>query len=139
MSKRKRIIIAASLLGLTLFGFHFYYVTKPEQNDAGMLQIGRIDFKQKIDSSEASYIRSYVNHLEGVKNTHFNIQSGILVFTYYLNGNVNAADIYKKVVALKNYKAERFVLDPALIENGCPINNPNSFWYKVYVYYQKVF
>jgi hypothetical protein len=77
-----------------------------------LTQLSRIDFKQKIDSVEASKIKAFVAMQEGVTSTYFNLNDGILVYTYQLEKQ-NSLSIYNKLINEGHYHAERYLINEA--------------------------
>src|SRR5690606_15623633 len=93
---------------------------KPLVVDNASLQISRIDFKEPIDSLKAKEIHRNLKSIPGVKTDRLNKETGVLVYFH----DIKVADsktIYDKLMAMGNYKAERFVL-PKELENktACP-------------------
>lgn len=116
------VLSVVGVLAITLV-VHIYIVTrKPAtvKNDMRVRQLSRIDFKQDITQPEADKIRGFVGGLEGVESTHFNVEDDVLVYTYAV-GSQNSDDVYKKVVALGNYKADKYVVSAEAANTGCPI------------------
>ncbi|MBI3260646.1 MAG: hypothetical protein HYZ54_14400 [Ignavibacteriae bacterium] len=106
-------------LTVIVLGTHIYLVTRPKPI-ADIVQLGRIDFKQDIDSLEGNRIRSFVSHLDGVKSTYFNYKDRILVYTYSskIQSSVN---VYNLLAGYGNFKAERYVVGVGATKSGCPI------------------
>jgi hypothetical protein len=112
---------------------------KPLEVDNASLQISRIDFKEPIDSLKAKEIHRNLKSIPGVKTDRLNKETGVLVFFH----DIKVADsktIYNKLMAMGNYKAERFVL-PKELENktACPVMNDDSFSYKFSRGIQRIF
>lgn len=99
--------------------FHIYQITHKPKSHNDQIQLSRIDFQQKIDSSEAGRIRAYVQSLDGVENTYFNVKNSILVYTYEV-GKQNSASVFKQVVDHGNYKAKRYMVSAEEATKGCP-------------------
>ncbi len=116
---------------------HIYLVTKSHKSKGDTRQLSRIDFKQPVDATEASKIRSFVKHLNGVQSTFFNVDNGILVYTY-LRDKQTSENVYNQLIKFGNYKAERFKVDESA-PTGCPIIDKKSFTYTVSSYIQKLF
>ena len=103
------------------------------------MQISRIDFKEPIDSLKAKEIHRNLKSIPGVKTDRLNKETGVLVFFH----DIKVADsktIYNKLMAMGNYKAERFVL-PKELENkkACPVMSEDSFSYKFSRGIQRIF
>jgi len=103
---------------------HIYSASKSVPTTG--LQLSRIDFNEPIDSAEAAKIRSFVGHITGVESTYFNVKSGILVYTFYLNKQTSM-NVYQKLIEYGGYKAKRYILNTAEIKSGCPISEEQSF------------
>ena len=135
MKKRKIIKIALISISVCALLFvvlivHIAMVIKPK-NVENNIQLGRIDFKQNIDSSEAVKIVSFVRNLEGVENAFYNPKSGILICGFY-NQKQNAQNVYNKLMAYGHYKAERFIVDASAEIKGCPaLGADKSFIYTI--------
>lgn len=116
---------------LATLAIHIYLVTPKKSDTANsdlrMRQLSRIDFKQTVDSTEAEKIRGFVQNLEGVQSTYFNAENGALVYTFEV-GTQTSENVYSKVVAFGNYKAERYVVEAKEAQGGCPAHvKENSF------------
>jgi len=112
---------------------------KPLEVDNASLQISRIDFKEPIDSLKAKEIHRNLKSIPGVKTDRLNKETGVLVYFH----DIKVADsktIYNKLMAMGNYKAERFVL-PKELENktACPVMTEDSFSYKFSRGIQRIF
>ena len=112
---------------------------KPLEVDNASLQISRIDFKEPIDSLKAKEIHRNLKSIPGVKTDRLNKETGVLVFFH----DIKVADsktIYNKLMAMGNYKAERFV-PPKELENktACPVMSEDSFSYKFSKGIQRIF
>ena len=119
---KKYVLISASVIAV-LFAVllvHIYMVTKPVKYDNNDLQLSRIDFKEKIDSSKANEIRHFVASLPGVQNTMFNFKDNILVYGY-LNGQQTSANVFNKLMGHGQYKAEKFTVSDDMKSQGCPM------------------
>jgi len=137
----KRII--ASILGFFALAFlvlvvHIVMVTKSIKYDNASLQLGRIDFKQKIDSAQAKEINAKIRRIAGVGNTHFNLKDGILIYSVDGNKTTNEA-VYKRLISEVPYKAERFVVTKEMAAKGCPVMDKSSFAYQFSNTVNKVF
>ena len=112
---------------------------KPLMIDNASLQISRIDFKEPIDSLKAKEIHRNLKKIPGVKTDRLNIKTGVLVFFYDIK-IANSEEIYNQLVALGNYKAERYIL-PKGLENktACPVMTEDSFSYKFSRGIQRIF
>lgn len=130
--KVKRILVLSvsifTLLFLVLV-VHIAIVTKNIHYDNASLQLGRIDFKEPIDSAKAKDINHKIRSIAGVGNTHFNIKDGILIYSVNLNKNSNES-VYKQLMAQVPYKAEKYVVTEAMSTKGCPVMDKSSFAYQ---------
>ena len=84
-------------------------------------------------------IHRNLKSIPGVKTDRLNRETGVLVFFH----DIKIADsktIYDKLIAMGNYKAERFTL-PKELENktACPVMNEDSFGYKFSRGIQRIF
>jgi hypothetical protein len=140
---RKIKIAIGSVFGIFLILFLVLVVhiatAKPLVVDNATLQISRIDFKEPIDSLKAKEIHRNLKSIPGVKTDRLNKETGVLVFFH----DIKIADsktIYNKLIAMGNYKAERFVL-PKELENktACPVMSEDSFSYKFSRGIQRIF
>jgi hypothetical protein len=112
---------------------------KPLVIDNASLQISRIDFKEPIDSLKAKEIHRNLKSISGVKTDRLNAETGVLVFFHDIK-IANSEEIYNQLIALGNYKAERYIL-PKELENktACPVMNEDSFSYKFSKGIQRIF
>ena len=143
MSIKKIKILVGSVLGVVVLLFVVLVVhiatAKPLVIDNASLQISRIDFKEPIDSLKAKEIHRNLKSIPGVKTDGLNRENGVLVFFH----DIKIADsktIYDKLIAMGNYKAERFTL-PKELKNktACPVMNEDSFSYKFSRGIQRIF
>lgn len=111
----------AVILFLAL-GIHLYYVTDnfyQNQRNTPQLQLGRIDFKQPIDSIQAADLQTKLKQVPGVQKTYFNIQDRILVYSFY-NTEQSAEKIFITFSAVNTVPAERYIVAEADKMKGCP-------------------
>lgn len=142
MNFKKIVFLGASLFIVLLvaFAIDFYRVSTAafSNEDARARQLARIDFKQPIDSAEADAIRGFVKRQAGVDACFFNIPDGIMVYSFMV-GQQTSDNIYHKVVALKNYKAEKYVVEEKDLAKGCPVMKDGSLTFKLYYYFRQLF
>lgn len=128
----KRILISVVSLFVLLFlvlVLHIAMVTKNTHYDNATLQLGRIDFKEPIDSAKAKEINSKIRLIPGVGNTHFNIKDGILIYSVNLKKNTNES-VYKQLTTQLPYKSEKYVVTENMAMKGCPVMDKSSFSYQ---------
>ena len=140
---RKVKIIAGSILGIFVLLFLVLVVhiatAKPVEIDNASLQISRIDFKEPIDSLKAKEIHRNLKKIPGVKSDRLNQETGVLVF-FHDTKVANSQTIYNQLIAMGNYKAERFVVPQAIANKKvCPVMNDDSFSYKFSRGIQRIF
>ncbi len=134
-TKLKKTIIWLGAITVSLFIvliIHIAMVTDHKNNDSRARQLSRIDFKQKIDAKEANNIRAFVAKMPGVESTYFNVENGILIYTYQVEKQ-NSQNVYEQLMSSGKYKAERYVVSKEEAQSGCPVS-PNSITYKVTAY-----
>ena len=142
MKKRKIFKIAIISISVCVALFitliiHIALVMKPQPPNSNV-QLSRIDFKQKVDSTEGAKIVSFVRHLDGVQNAYYNPKSGILICGFY-NQKQTSQNVYEKLMAYGHYKAERFVIDASSEIKGCPaMGADKSFIYSLAQYVSKL-
>ena len=136
-------IIVGSILGIFVLLFLVLVVhiatAKPLVIDNASLQISRIDFKEPIDSLKAKEIHRNLKKIPGVKTDRLNIETGVLVYFHDIK-IANSEEIYNQLVALGDYKAERYIL-PKGLENktACAVMTEDSFSYKFSRGIQRIF
>lgn len=136
-------IIVGSILGIFVLLFLVLVVhiatAKPLVIDNASLQISRIDFKEPIDSLKAKEIHRNLKKIPGVKTDRLNRETGVLVYFHDIK-IANSEEIYNQLIALGNYKAERYEL-PKGLENktACPVMTEDSFSYKFSRGIQRIF
>ena len=136
-------IIVGSILGIFVLLFLVLVVhiatAKPLVIDNASLQISRIDFKEPIDSLKSKEIHRNLKKIPGVKTDRLNIETGVLVYFHDIK-IANSEEIYNQLVALGDYKAERYIL-PKGLENktACPVMTEDSFSYKFSRGIQRIF
>ncbi len=104
---------------LIVLVIHVYTVTHKALTENEKTQLSRIDFKQKIDSTQANQIQSFVTGIEGVKTTYFNIPDGILVYSF-IQGKQTSENVFNLLMNTKRYKAERYIVTAEQAKTGCP-------------------
>lgn len=142
ISKKLKIVVGSIfMIFFLLFLILVVHIAtaKPLEVDNASLQISRIDFKEPIDSLKAKEIHRNLKSIPGVKTDRLNKETGVLVYFH----DIKVADsktIYNKLMAMGNYKAERFVL-PKELENktACPVMTEDSFSYKFSRGIQRIF
>lgn len=144
MKINKKVKIAiGSILGVFFILFLVLVVhiatAKPVEYDNATLQISRIDFKEPIDSLMAKKINRDMKSIPGVKNPSVFAEKKVVVYYHDMN-IVNSEEVYEQLMAIGNYKAERFIVPAALASNEvCPVMDRNSFSYKFSRGIQKIF
>ena len=142
ISKKLKIVVGSIfMIFFLLFLILVVHIAtaKPLEVDNASLQISRIDFKEPIDSLKAKEIHRNLKSIPGVKTDRLNKETGVLVYFH----DIKVADsktIYNKLMAMGDYKAERFVL-PKELENkkACPVMTEDSFSYKFSRGIQRIF
>lgn len=137
----KRIVLgllAFFVLSFVVLVIHVVMVSKSIKYDNVSLQLARIDFKQPIDSSQAREINTKIRKIDGVGNTHFNVQDGILIYSVDNKKNSDEA-VYQKLVAQVPYKAERFLVTQEMSAKGCPAMDKSTFAYQFSNTVNKIF
>jgi hypothetical protein len=137
----KRIVLgllAFFVLSFVVMVIHVVMVSKSIKYDNASLQLARIDFKQPIDSSQAREINTKIRKIDGVGNTHFNVQDGILIYSVDNKKNSDEA-VYQKLVAQVPYKAERFLVTQEMSAKGCPAMDKSTFAYQFSNTVNKIF
>lgn len=128
-------ILKWGLIGLSVFvilflslGIHLYYVTDNfYQNELSkpQIQLSRIDFKEDIDSTEAKQIQTFVNGIEGIQKSYFNIKDDILVYSYYA-GKQNSETVFKLLTEATHVIGEKFYVSSDKVNSGCPAMQKNG-------------
>lgn len=112
---------------LAVLVIHIYMVTSKPKDNLPLSQLSRIDFKQPLSQAQSDEIKGYVASLEGVESTYFNQQNGILVYTYQV-GKQTSANVFEQLMKHGSYKAERYIVTEAMLQNGCPMGaGKNTF------------
>ena len=109
-------------------GIHLYYVTDNfYQNEISkpQLQLSRINFNDDVDSTEAKKIQTFVNDIEGIQKSYFNIQDDILVYSYYV-GKQSSDNVFQLLSNAIPISAERFVVSAEKMQSGCPAMQKNG-------------
>jgi len=126
-------MIIGSIAGTMLLLFlvlvvHIAIVTKNTHYDNATLQLGRIDFRQPIDSAQAKEINHQIRMIAGVGNTHFNIKDGILIYSVDTRKNTNE-QVYRQLVSKVPYRTELFKVTEEMTANGCPVTDKSTYTY----------
>lgn len=141
MSRTKKILIWSLGSLVVLIGAlvaHIYISTTSIQNDPRIRQMSRIDFKEPIDSLEATKIKNAVNSLPGIDGSLFNTSNGIFVYAFYPEKQ-NDKNVWNRIMSIRKYNAVRYIPDPEKLKSGCPVMNKNSFSYRAIVYFYSIF
>lgn len=120
-------------------GIHLYFVTDHFYQSKGpQLQMGRIDFKESIDSTDAIQIRGFVNNIDGVQKSYFNLKDDILVFAFY-NDKQTSQNIYDRLMASGNYEADKYVVPEDEKLSGCPVMSGEGATGGLLLLYKNIF
>lgn len=109
---------ATVLVLFTVLVIHIYQVTHKPKTDARERQLSRIDF-QELKAEDAGKIQAFVANLDGVEDTHFNTEAGILIYTY-TTGKQTSSEVYDQLMKSGNYKATKYTVDNSAAQTGCP-------------------
>lgn len=129
--KRKILKFTTWSLGVLLIlfialGIHLYFVTGHFYQAKGpQLQMSRIDFNQPVDSVEGAKIQSFVNHIDGVQKSYFNLEDDILVYAFY-NDRQTSQNVFNELMASGDYNAEKYVVSEDDKKTGCPAMSGGS-------------
>lgn len=93
-------------------------------------QIARIDFNEEISPTQAEIIQDKFKEFQGVKSTHFNIQDGILIYTFDNRLN-DTKQIYDGFMKGSNLLCSRYVVSEEELSQGCPAIENDSFYGKL--------
>jgi hypothetical protein len=126
-----------TLLLIAILSIHIYIVTRPQAPDAYTIAMSRIDIKQPITKSDADNITSWLYQQKGINHVLVNVQTGIVVFTFYPI-KTSSQEVYNHFASNFSYKAERFVPTAEQLNSGCPVAN-NSVTYKMVSSLKKLF
>lgn len=132
--------ISAGIVVLFIaLGIHLYFVTDHFYQSKGpQLQMGRVDFNEPIDSTEAIQIRGFVNNIDGVQKSYFNLKDNILVFVFY-NDKQTSQNIYDRLMASGNYKADKYVVPEDAELSGCPVMSGEGATGGLLLLYKNIF
>lgn len=117
---------------------HIYMVTKDAKPVNHDLFLARVDFSEKIDSSDAAQIKREVVHLKGITNCYVNVKESTLVFGYR-KGQQNPDDVVSKINAVSNHTATRFIPSEEDLAGSCPAIDKSSLTYKFGQFVKSVF
>ena len=133
--KRKILIRGLYITGISivlLLGtlvIHVAMVTKGKNDDKRNRQLGRIDFKEQVDSMDIRKIKNSVLSMNGVDAAYFNADDNLLVYSY--DPDLLHSDlVYNKLMKENNIKAEKFTVSLNESANGCPVIDKSSFSYQ---------
>lgn len=143
MKINKKIKIALlSVLGIIVLFFAilvFHIATaKPVVYENATVQVSRIDFDKPFDSLSAIEIKKKIKSIPGVKSDVI-VKRNVVVY-FHDNRIADSKKVFTQLVAMGNYKANRFVIPASIASNGvCPVMNKNSFKYKFSKAIQRIF
>ncbi len=124
---------------IVLFIVLVVHIATAKPVDNATLQISRIDFTEPIDSLKAKEIHRNLKSIPGVKNDHFDLQKGVLVY-FHDNRIADSKSIFDQLMQKGHYKARRFVLPPGIQNKQvCPVMNQNGFAYRFSKTIQHIF
>ncbi len=128
INKKVKIAVLSTLgIFLLLFAVLVYHIASAKPIDNASLQISRIDFKEPIDAVKAKEIHRTMKSIPGVINPHYFPEKNVLVY-YHDMKIVNSKQVFDKLIAEGNYKAERLVIPTNIASKGvCPVMDQNSF------------
>lgn len=114
------VLTLTCMAGLVLV-IHIYQMKElaKQRKSADVLLLGRVDFKQDIDSISARSISGFVKSMKGVKSVYFNVKDDVLVYTF-MSKSQSAASIYNAIQAKWPLKAELYKVSKEQMANGCP-------------------
>lgn len=93
-------------------------------------QIARIDFNEEINPTQAQIIEDKFREFQGVKSTHFNLDDGILVYTFDNRLN-DSKQIYDGFMKESNLLGSRYIVSEEDLSRGCPAIDNDSFYGKL--------
>jgi hypothetical protein len=134
MKINKKVKVAVgSLLSVVLLLFIVLVIhiatAKPIVIENATIQVSRIDFDKPFDAIGAIDIQNKIKTIPGVKSDVI-VKSNVVVF-FHDNKIANSEKVYNQLMALGNYKAQRFILPENLASKKvCPVMNRDSFSYK---------
>lgn len=121
--KLKKILwisVSVAAFVITVLGIHIYMVTKPKAPDANTKIMARIDFRQKLNHSDADKITAWLYSQNGVDRVLCNEKSGIAVFTFY--PVITSADkIVNSISSSLHYAVNRYIPSKEEMQAGCPV------------------
>lgn len=126
----------AAIAGLFVIGFgvlvvHIYQVTHQPKSDYEKRQMARIDFLEPINANQAAEIQAYTKSLPGVDHTFFNIQNGILVYSF-IHDKQTSSNVFAQLTKHLPFKAKAYTVSEQDMAQGCPaIGNKNTLRYKL--------
>lgn len=124
MFRNKTFILLILIVLLSVTG-QVGHIINVNQKPQYFIQLSRIDFNEDIDSAEAIKIRGFIQSLNGVNSSYFNIQDNILVYTYD-NKLQSSQSIYNALIKYKAYRAKPYIVDAEDLKSGCPVHFDNS-------------
>lgn len=128
--KNTRILIGTLSISVILFialVVHIAIVTNPKDKPHYGIQLSRIDFNTKMDTSAANEINAYVRSIKGVTATMFSFENNNLVYAHQLD-IVSGQEVYEKLQAAKQIDAKRYSVSAAEMDKlaKCPVMSEHS-------------
>ena len=137
----KKILLWSGISIVTLFiilVIHIVQVTKPKIYDNNTIQLAKIDFTGKLESSEIALIMKNAKTHTGVKSVnYYDIQNSIVVM--YDNRILNNDKITAIIKASTTIPSTLFTPSAEMLANSCPIKNKDSYSYKFSMLIKNVF
>lgn len=126
MKYRSIIKVLTSLFLLASTIYVGYVLLKPEKIDNPTVQVSRIDFDQKIDSSHFISIKEKLKSINGVKDEII-IKDNVVVY-FHDNAVTNSRKVFDQFSKLIDCNARMFVVPPHLnSKSACPVTGDNGF------------
>ena len=114
-------VLSLTCMAVLVLVIHIYQMKElaKQRKHADVLLLGRIDFKQDIDSSSAGSISGFVKTMKGVKSVYFNVKDDVLIYTF-MSKSQTAASIYNAIQSKWQLKSELYKVSEEQMASGCP-------------------
>lgn len=134
---RRTLKVAGSIIFLFVLALviHIYIAMKPRITERSIV-MARIDFKQDINTNDASRITAWLYSRKGVSHVLCNPEGNCVVFTYYPI-KADAGKLAQELNQSLHYNGTQYIPTEADLAKGCPVSR-HSFTYKVYSFFKNI-
>lgn len=120
-------VLSLVLLLSLVLGVHIYQMKNQMSENAqkNQLLLGRIDFLSEIDTPHAAQIATQIKAMPGIENVHCNIESNIVVYTFWSQQNT-AKNVHQTLSKSIDIPSKLYTVSKEQLSTGCPADVKNK-------------